>query len=188
MLAGLLGAVSGISKLGGAFGARHDYRPARAAEAQQIALDGGPHALTAARLVFKQRTASGSADGRAAYASAWAVISQRAPALANQASAMGGVDDPPASDPTFPTPGSYSGFVAPVDTSSGVQRELDRLGSNVGDNVADSASRILAGASNTISGGLGSNRVNIPTSTPTIALILGGLLVVIVLAFAMGRH
>lgn len=186
----MIGAILGAAtQLGGLFGAKNDYRPARAAEAQQIATDGGPHALTAARLVYKQRTVSGTADGRNAYASAWATIVQRAPELAVQAQAMGGLDDPPgASDPTFPAPGSYSGFVAGVDTRSGVQRELDRLGSAVGDDVADSASRIFAGASNAVSGGLGSNRVNIPTTTNTLMLVVGVIAAVVVLAFVLGKH
>jgi len=185
MIAALLGAASSLS---GAFGAKHDYRPARAAEALQIARDGGPHALTAARLIFKQRTASGTSDGRSAYAGAWATLSQIAPELTAMAQAAGGVDDPPASDPTFPAPGTYAGVVAGVDTRSGIQRELDGLGGAIGDDVATSASRILAGASNAVSGGLGSNRVTIPTTRNTLALAIGAVVLVVILAFVFGRR
>ena len=189
MLAALLGAASTVSKLGGLFGAKNDYRPARAAEALQIALDGGPHALTAARLIFKQRTASGTADGRSAYASAWATLQQRSPALAQQAQSMGGVDDPPATDPTFPAPGSYSGLAVPVDTRSGVQVELERLADNVREDAGDAAQRLIAGASNSLTGQIapGAGLVNIPTSTGTIALVVGVIVVIGVLIFALRR-
>lgn len=134
MLPALMGIASLASKLGG-IGQAHDYRPARAAELTQFALSGD---LTAARIVYKQQTASHTDAGRSAYQAGWAQIRTGSPALAQLAEQQGGLDD--------------DGHGMANAPPTGLSAELSQLGRNLADDVATSVSRIGTGATNQAAG------------------------------------
>jgi hypothetical protein len=175
-LPSLLGAATGIASnpvsgvvglVTGLFGAKHDYRPARAAEVLQMVVDNQPYQLLAARIIYKQKTGSHTDAGRQAYTQAWTWLLANKGALAAQAQAAGGLDDP---TPGVPNEGTY------VPNPVGLTPPAVGVAATSVQQIGASATNQLANAINP-----GGGYTTIPTDKMTLILLGVGLLVVVFL-------
>lgn len=163
------GAVSAVT---GLFGAKHDYRPARADEIYSMIQHGEPYSVLAARIIYKQKTGSHTDAGRAEYSAKWNQLLAAFPLIAAQAVAAGGLDDP---TPGVPNEGTYVPNPASVPVAGQAQ-------------AAQSAQQLGAGASNAIANAInpGGGYATIPTNITTI--VLGGLALLVVFFLVMRRR